>query len=151
MTRFDRRIHPVVVLVAHAFAASVVGVHDIGHLAASLALATVAGSAILLVLYAIAMRFKNYRDRSGGLDLRHKLVVYPVLAVGYPLDIALNWTYMALLFWDAAREATVMARLERYVNERAYRATWRQELAWAIGRELNQWGAGHVERKLRDD
>lgn len=91
----------------------------------------------LVVLYAafiVVMRFKRVRERRGYLKLHEKLIAYPVLAVGYPLDVVVNMTIASVLFWGRPRELTVSDRLDRYLHGDA--TDWRYAVAFWIDDHL---------------
>lgn len=90
----------------------------------------------LYIAFVVAMRFKTRREQRGYLHLREKLIAYPVLIVGYPLDVVVNLTVASLLFLDPPAELTVSSRLERYIIDGD--DDWRRAMALWIDRKLIQ-------------
>lgn len=144
----ERSIHPAIVLVLHGWVILLSHFEPtFYHYVTTFAGWASAGLTALFALYVVVMRFKRRREREGGLEWYEWAIVGPALAIGYPLDVFLNWTYVAVLFWDRAEEATITARLNRYVSEPQYAGTWRRALAWDIGHDLNKHDSDHVERE----
>lgn len=100
----------------------------------------------LVVLYAafiVVTRFKRKRERRGYLHLHEKLITYPVLLVGYPLDVVVNLTVASVLFLDPPAELTVSDRLTRYLHDDA--TDWRYAVArWLDDRIIDPVDRGHL-------
>jgi hypothetical protein len=79
----------------------------------------------LWVFYLAVMNLKRVHD-SHGLSPWALRFGYPVLIVGYLLDILVNWVVVTLLLLELPREATVTARLKRHNRESA---GWRKSVA----------------------
>lgn len=90
----------------------------------------------LYVAFAFTMRFKMRRERRGYLHTHEKLIAYPIVAVGYPLDVVVNATIATALFLDLPREWTLSDRLERYIVDGAYAGDWRETVALWIDRKF---------------
>jgi hypothetical protein len=84
-----------------------------------------AASYALWVFYLAVMNLKRVRD-AGKLGTVAKVFGYPVLLVGYALDVLINVTLMTVLFLEIPRETTVTARLKRHNRTGS---GWRQRLA----------------------
>lgn len=79
----------------------------------------------LWIFYLAVMNLKRVRDM-GKLGTVAKVFGYPVLLVGYALDVLVNVTLMTVLFLEIPRETTVTARLKRHNRTGS---GWRQRLA----------------------
>jgi uncharacterized membrane protein YhaH (DUF805 family) len=79
----------------------------------------------LWIFYLAVMNLKRVRD-AGKLGTVAKVFGYPVLLVGYVLDVLVNVTLMTVLFLEIPRETTVTARLKRHNRTGS---GWRQRLA----------------------
>jgi hypothetical protein len=84
-----------------------------------------AASYALWILFMAVMNLKRVRDM-GKLGTLSKVFGYPVLVVGYALDVLVNVTLMTVLFLEIPRETTVTARLKRHNRTGS---GWRQRLA----------------------
>lgn len=84
-----------------------------------------AASYALWILFMAVMNLKRVRDM-GKLGTLSKVFGYPVLVVGYALDVLVNVTLMTVLFAEIPRETTVTARLKRHNRTGS---GWRQRLA----------------------
>jgi hypothetical protein len=84
-----------------------------------------AASYALWIFYLAVMNLKRVRD-AGKLGTVAKVFGYPVLLVGYALDVLVNVTLMTVLFLEIPRETTVTARLKRHNRTGS---GWRQRLA----------------------
>lgn len=99
---------------------------------------------VLYVAFVVVMRFKRRRERRGYLHWHEKLIAYPVVIVGYPLDVLVNLTVASLLFLDPPAELTVSDRLERYLHDDA--TDWRYAVAhWINEKLVDPADEGHVE------
>jgi hypothetical protein len=84
-----------------------------------------AASYALWIFYLAVMNLQRVRDM-GKLGTVAKVFGYPVLLVGYALDVLVNVTLMTVLFLEIPRETTVTARLKRHNRTGS---GWRQRLA----------------------
>ena len=67
----------------------------------------------LWVFYLAVMNLKRVRD-NGGLSKWATRFAYPVLLVGYVLDVLVNWFVVTVLLLELPKETTVTARLKRH-------------------------------------
>ena len=79
----------------------------------------------LWIFYLAVMALKRARDE-GYLSLPSKILGYPVLFVGYLLDVFVNVFIMTPLFLELPRETLVTSRLGRWC---CAEPSWRQRLA----------------------
>ena len=79
----------------------------------------------LWVFYLAVMNLARVK-RTVGLSFWAKVLGYPVLFVGYTLDVLVNFFVCTLLFLELPKETTVTARLKRHNR---YGSGWRQRLA----------------------
>ena len=99
----------------------------------------------LYVAFVLTMRFKLRKEQRGYLTTKEKLIAYPVLAVGYPLDVLVNLTIASVLFLDPPKELTVSDRLERYIFGIDGRYGWREGLAmWIDDTFIQPHDEGHI-------
>lgn len=72
---------------------------------------------LLFVLYAMWLAYVlaiHIINRWDSLPLAGRILGAPPALVAYLCDVVLNWTLVALLFFDPPREATITGRLHRY-------------------------------------
>jgi len=67
----------------------------------------------LWVFYLAVMNLKRVRD-AGKLSPWALRFGYPVLLIGYVLDVLVNWFVVTLLLLEIPQETTVTARLKRH-------------------------------------
>ena len=67
----------------------------------------------LWVFYLAVMNLKRVRD-AGKLSPWALRFGYPVLLIGYVLDVLVNWFVVTLLLLEFPQETTVTARLKRH-------------------------------------
>ena len=79
----------------------------------------------LWVFYLAVMNLARVK-RQQGLSTVVKVFGYPVLFIGYLLDVFVNVTLCTVLFLELPKETTVTARLKRHNR---YGEGWRQRLA----------------------
>lgn len=93
-------------------------------------LATAFGSTYALwVFYLAVMGIKRAKE-AGLLNKTSMALGYPVLIVGYLLDIFVNVVVMTVLFFEMPQERTVTSRLKKHIRD-SY--GWRFRLAsWFI-------------------
>lgn len=70
----------------------------------------------LWVFYLAVMNLKRVKD-NGGLSTWALRFGYPVLIIGYVLDILVNWFVVTLLLLEFPQEYTVTSRLKRHNRE----------------------------------
>ena len=70
----------------------------------------------LWIFYIAVMGLKRVRD-SGGLSPWALRFGYPVLFIGYVLDVLVNWFVVTILLLEFPKETTVTARLKRHNRE----------------------------------
>jgi uncharacterized membrane protein YhaH (DUF805 family) len=80
---------------------------------------------ILWIFYLAVMNLKRVRDL-GLMSKTAKVLGYPVLLVGYALDIFLNVTVMTLILFELPKETTISSRLKRHNREST---GWRKSVA----------------------
>jgi len=77
------------------------------------------------------MNFRRVK-RKWGLTLPQKVLAYPLLVIGYPLDVLARLTVFAVLFLRWPKLETVSELLDREVEGSGWRATqawwWREKL-----------------------
>ena len=78
----------------------------------------------LWVFYLAVMNLKRVRD-NGGLSKWALRFGYPVLLIGFVLDVLVNWFVVTLLLLELPRETTVTARLKRHNRDSS---GWRKTL-----------------------
>ena len=93
----------------------------------------------VLALYALwglflaVMNLKQAKDFGDLSPIAYKLG-YPMLFIGYLLDVLVQLTIANLIFWDLPRELTVSARVKRLCLKdgwRGRRARWWREVLLA--------------------
>lgn len=72
----------------------------------------------LWVFYLAVMNLKRVRD-AGKLSPWALRFGYPVLFIGYVLDVLVNWFVVTLLLLEFPQETTVTARLKRHNRDSA--------------------------------
>ena len=81
--------------------------------------------AVTWVFYLAVMNIKRHKDK---LTTPAKVLAYPVVAVGYVFDVALNWTVGTAIFFEIPRELVLTHRLKRHkANSKGWRlrrANW---------------------------
>lgn len=82
--------------------------------------------------FVAVMHIRRVRDQ-WGLTLAQKICGYPLLAVGYALDVALQITLATVVFVREPEDWTISERLMRYRRERD---DWRHDLAVWIQERL---------------
>ena len=89
---------------------------------------------VLWVFYLAVMGLKRARD-AGSLTKWALVFGYPVLIVGYAMDIFVNVTILTVLFLEWPHETLVTSRLKRHIIESS---GWRETMAaWICGNLLN--------------
>lgn len=92
----------------------------------------------LWVFYLAVMHLKRARDL-GTLSRPALYLGYPVLLVGYALDVFVQLVVATLLFADIPRELTLTGRLKRYLYLEPS-GTWREAVAaWMCAHLLDQF------------
>lgn len=100
-----------------------------------------AGGAFLIMyalwLYYLAvMSLKRARD-TGAMTVWAQRLGYPILAIGYALDFAVNIFVLSFLLFEAPRELLVTARLSRHIkSDPGYR---QQFSAWVCANLLDAY------------
>lgn len=91
---------------------------------------------VLWIFYLAVMNLKRARD-AGTLTLSAKCFGYPVLFVGYTLDVFINLMLMSVMFLELPHETTMTSRVKRHL----YHSTgWRETLAaWFCFNLLNSF------------
>lgn len=104
----------------------------------SAALAGLASIYALWVFYLAVMHLKRARD-NGTLSRPALYLGYPVLLVGYALDVFVQVVPATILFLDLPRESTLTGRLKRYLyGEQS--GSWREAVAaWMCAHLLDQF------------
>lgn len=80
-----------------------------------------------------------------------KAAGYILFAVGYAYDVVYNQIIGTIIFLDWPREATLTARLQRYLHEDVYGGTemipgWRYQLAmWTCKHLIEPWDPDHCD------
>ena len=89
---------------------------------------------VLWILYLAVMNLKRARDAK-NITRTALCFGYPVLIVGYALDILVNLTIMSIMFLELPHETTMTSRVKRHL----YHSTgWRETLAaWFCFNLLN--------------
>ena len=89
---------------------------------------------VLWIFYLAVMNLKRARD-AGSITKTALYFGYPVLAVGYALDVLVNLTLMSIMFFELPHETTMTSRVKRHL----YHSTgWRETLAaWFCFNLLN--------------
>ncbi len=102
------------------------------------ALAGLASIYALWVFYLAVMHLKRARD-NGTLSRPALYLGYPVLLVGYALDVFVQIVVASVLFMDIPREWTLTGRLKRYLYLEPP-GTWREAAAaWMCAHLLDQF------------
>ena len=91
---------------------------------------------VLWILYLAVMNLKRARDAK-TITKTALCFGYPVLIVGYVLDILVNLTLMSIFFLELPHETTMTSRVKRHL----YHSTgWREKLAaWFCFNLLNSF------------
>ena len=87
---------------------------------------TAVGLAYLLWVFYLAVMCLARVKRTIGLSKAATVLGYPVLFIGYVLDVLVNVLVCSVLFLELPRETTVTARLKRHNRTGE---GWRQKLA----------------------
>lgn len=90
-----------------------------------LALAVVLAFYVLWIFYLAVMNLKRVRDQ-GKLEKIAFILGYPLLLIGYALDIFLNITVMTVILLELPRETTITSRLKRHNKQSS---GWRKRVA----------------------
>ena len=89
---------------------------------------------LLWLFYVAVMHLKRCRD-AGTLSKTALALGYPVLIVGYALDVFVQIVIASVLFLDIPRDWTLTGRLKRYI---AGPEGWRETVAvWMCSHLLN--------------
>lgn len=92
----------------------------------------------LWVFYLAVMHLKRARDH-GMLSRPALYLGYPVLLVGYALDVFVQLVPATVIFLDLPRELTLTGRLKRYLNTEPS-GSWRESAAvWMCAHLLDQF------------
>lgn len=90
----------------------------------------------LWIFYLAVMALKRARDNQ-QLTFASKILGYPVLFIGYILDVFVNIFVMSFIFLEVPKETLVTSRLKRWC---CASPSWRQRLArWLCENLLNQF------------
>ncbi|HRC95271.1 MAG TPA: hypothetical protein PK317_00580 [Coprothermobacter proteolyticus] len=91
---------------------------------------------LLWVFYLAVMNLKRGKE-AGTLTTPGLFLGYPVLLVGYAIDIFVQVVVGTVFFLDLPRETTLTGRLKRYINGPS---GWREKVAaWMCQHLLNQF------------
>ncbi len=101
-------------------------------IAAQFALASFIAMYALWVLYLAIMNLVRARD-AGNLTKWSTRFGYPLLAIGYLMDFAVNVTLLSVIMLEIPQELLVTARLTRHINDDA---GWRNTVATWICHNL---------------
>lgn len=92
----------------------------------------------LWIFYLAVMHLKRARD-NGTLSRPALYLGYPVLLVGYALDVFVQVVVASVVFLDPPRELTLTGRLKRYINT-SPAGSWREAAAaWMCAHLLDQF------------
>lgn len=90
----------------------------------------------LWVFYLAVMHLKRARD-NGTLSRAALYLGYPVLLIGYALDVFVQVVVASVVFIDIPRDWTLTGRLKRYINTEPA-GSWREQVAiWFCAHLLN--------------
>ena len=102
---------------------------------------------VLWILYLGVMQLKRARD-NGTLSKAALVMGYPLVIIGYLLDILFNWVIGTILFLELPKNGVFTSHLNRHY----LKDTWRGKIATWICRELlNTFDPnpfGHCKKKL---
>lgn len=93
---------------------------------------------VLWVFYLAVMNLKRARD-AGTLTRNALYLGYPVLLIGYGIDVLVNLTVCTILFLEIPKEWTVTGRLKRHLYH-SEPGSWREVIAaWFCANLLNSF------------
>lgn len=91
---------------------------------------------VLWIFYLAVMNLKRARD-ANAITRTALCFGYPVLIVGYALDVFVNLTLMSVFFLELPHETTMTSRVKRHLY---HSQGWREKLAaWFCHNLLNSF------------
>lgn len=88
---------------------------------------------ILWIAYLAIMNLKKARDENTLTKFTYYFS-FPLLFMGYLLDIIINFLVGTVVFVDLPREFTLSSRLSRYVDDQP--KSWRADVAKVLAKNL---------------